>query len=239
MSARRRIIRRKPVEEELEEEELEETESELEEEEELEEDEIEEEEEEEVVPVRKARKMDEAPAPATKKVVGKPAPVAKKAPAPAEESEDEEEYEEEEVSAPKVGKVKVRKVETVVADNVFAQILEGIETGKSVLITRTGDGKWELSLTDGKGKSSAGRLTGKAYWDEVSNPEFTQWNAEWQEKTFDEKKSYAKKLGLKWEEHANPKVEVMRITEAVRNHLGVEKYKEEYRTRSARAAIKG
>lgn len=206
---RRHIVRRRPVEE-----------VEVEEEEELEEldDLVEEDEledlEEEEEEVRTPKKFQSKSSPAVTKKV---APVEEELPA----------------------KPKIKKVDTVVAEDVLTKILEGMEIGKTVAISRTADNRWELALVDGKSFAATGKLTGRAFWDEVTSPEFKEWNEMWGQMTFDEKKKAALKAGAKWEPHENPKVEVMRITEAYREHMGVEKYKPQYASRAARAAIRG
>jgi hypothetical protein len=71
------------------------------------------------------------------------------------------------------------------------------------------------------------------------DPNYLEWINTWKAKSYAEKKAYAKKAKIKWEEHADERIDVMRITQAVREAEGIEKYKPEYRSRQARAALRG
>jgi hypothetical protein len=185
--------------------------------------------EEDEEPVKPVKKVAAAPAPKTeKKVAPAAAPVKKVAPV-VEADEDEEEE-----------KAPVRKTSTKVGMNPIADFMEMLEVGQSIIITRDSDLTWRVS-SGTMTKAPSGKIMGrqgKAYWEEVANPAFTDWQREWGQKTFAEKKAEAKKLGVTYEAHDNPKIEVMRITEAVREKIGIQKYKPEYASRAARAAIK-
>ena len=178
--------------------------------EEIEEEEDFEEEEEVVVAKPKTRRR-------TRKV--KP-PVKKKV---AVEEVEEEEYEEEEYEED---------------ENPLPHFMDLMEEGQVLLISKTDDDTWLMSIGEGQVLSGAQKLKGKAYWDEVLSPEFQEHNSTWKELTYDEKVKEAKKLKVEWDSHENPKVDVMRITDKVRQHLGISKYKPEYAGRSDRAAIR-
>ncbi|MCJ7761154.1 hypothetical protein MUP59_08470 [Candidatus Bathyarchaeota archaeon] len=226
---------------EVEEVEVEETE-ELEDEEELEddveelEDDVEddqEEEEEEVTP-RKARRF-QKPAP---KVVTKPALKSKvaalppvKAVAKGKEPVTDELVDEE------VKPVGIKAAPVQVAESILVGLLESLEAGKAIVITKINEKKWQVTSTEVL--KSVGKLRGKEYWDKVRNPEYDAWRLAWREKSFEEKKAYAKKLGVKWVAHANPRIEEMHVTQAVREQEGISKYNPEYASRSARAALRG
>lgn len=255
MADRRRRIVRSRVEE-PEEDELEELEDELEElEDEPEAEEapkptrrsrriVEEEEEEEVVKAAPAKASAKKDGKASPKKEPEPAPVkaatknvAKAAPAEEEEAAEEEAAEEE---APAPAKAKIRKVDSVVAGEILTGLLDGLEEGKAIVVTRNGENKWQFAMGDAVvAAGGAGKLRGKEFWATVRSPEYDKWRADWKQKTFDEKKKYATKIGAAWEPHENPQIEVMRITAAVREKLGIEKYKPEFASRSARAALRG
>lgn len=228
---------------EVEEVEVEETE-ELEDEEELEddveelEDDVEddqEEEEEEVTP-RKARRF-QKPAP---KVVTKPALKSKVAALPPvkavakgkEPVTDTDELVDEEVKP-----VGIKAAPVQVAESILVGLLESLEAGKAIVITKINEKKWQVTSTEVL--KSTGKLRGKEYWDKVRNPEYNAWRTAWKERSFEEKKAYAKKAGIKWTVHANARIEEMNLTQAVREAEGVSKYKPEYASRSARAALRG
>jgi len=231
MVAKRRLVRRKPAEEEEDEEEIEEIEPEIDDEvdeDEEYEDEEDEDEEEEEKP-RHARGI-------KPKAVAKPAPKPMKVKAKkVKEPEPEEDEEEEEVPA-KVGKV--QKVDDTKASGLLLDVMNQLEDGKSLLITHLGKGKYAIGFADGL-KAAPQGLRGDAYWDKVANPGYRDWMHNWHDMTYDEKGKYAKKNKIKWNHHENPKVDVIRLTEAVRAAEGIEKYKPEYRSRSARAALRG
>ena len=151
---------------------------------------------------------------------------------PSKHIEEEEEEEDKEILLKKTG------------SNPIGDMLEHMEVGKVLLVTKQSDSSWTIALSTQNdvimklAKSGTNKLTGKAFFDEVINPEYLEWRSEWKELTYAQKKSKALKLGVTWNEHPNPKVDVMRITEAVRKHLNVQKYKEEYRSRSVRGKLR-
>lgn len=201
-----------------------------------EDDDEEEEEEEEVKPVKKTAPISKSPAPAkiTTKIVVPPPPAktAKKVAAPVEDEDEEEE-----VKQP----VKVKSVQTTVVEGLFEKLLLGMEDGKTMSIKKVGDDKWHVSLTEPvaapTGKNA--KFAGQEYWREITSDEFNKWQEDWKQLTYAEKVQKATKAGVKWEQHSNPKVDVMRLTEAYRTHMGIEKYKPEYQTRAARQALRG
>lgn len=132
--------------------------------------------------------------------------------------------------------------ESVPFDGTFN--LGQMEVGKVYTITCIGDGVYTFTVDRAdyavhKSKPRALGLVGKAYWDEVLNPDFKTWSAEWNELTYDEKVAKAKKAKVTWESHVDTKINVMRMTMAMTTALGLEKYKPEYSTKSARLALRG
>ena len=228
------------VEEPAEVEEVEVEEAEVEDEEELEDDveledelEDEEEEEEEEVTPRKARRF-QKPAP---KVVTKPALKSKVVPPPVKAVAKGKEPVTDELEDEEVKPVGIKAAPVQVAESILVGLLESLEAGKAIVITKINEKKWQITSTDVL--KSTGKLRGKEYWDKVRNPEYNAWRTAWKERSFEEKKAYAKKLGVKWATHANPRIEEMHVTQAVREHEGISKYKPEYASRSARAALRG
>ena len=229
-----RVIRRREVavEPEIEADDEVEDDDEVEEEELDDEEEEEEEEEEETpAPVRKAKVP--APKPAPVKAVPAPAPkpVAKKAPAPLPEDDEEEEKT---PAAP----VKIKGANAMVVDGLLAGAMTALADGKSLVITALGDNKYSIVMGEAAAKPTK-KLRGAEYAQEVLSPEYIKWMSEWKLKTYDEKVAFAKKIKVTCEAHTTPQINVMRVTDAVRTKLGLEKYKEQYRSRSARAALLG
>jgi len=193
------------------------------------EDEEEEEEEAKVKPATRRRRR--------RKVVEEP---------PDDDFEDEKEDE----PTPKKTRRRTRKKvvepepEPVKADvsdlDVFYGLLESLDEGHTLVVSRTGEDTWSVS-SSGTAAVVAGpqKLKGQAYWMKVLSPEFLEFDEEWKELTFAEKKVKAKKAKARWEAHEDDRVEAMRVKPALMKKLGIEKYKPEYQTRAARAAIKG
>lgn len=126
--------------------------------------------------------------------------------------------------------------------NVISAIFDAMAEGQIAVLKKVDSRTILMTLTvEDAGLSVAAgprKLSGKEYWQEVLDPDYNEWREEWVELTYEEKVARAKKAKVKWEEHENPKVDVMRLTEAYRKHLGVHKYKPEYRSRSARSAVR-
>lgn len=184
-------------------------------------DEDEDEDEEEIKPVRRARKVGDR----IKTVDQMAAEEAAPDPAPAPVSR-----------LPK-------SVEILMKDAFLTDVLEAMQDGQTLLITRKKNGTWEMRTVQTNAKvltaeeDSMPKLSGKEYWDEVLSPEYRAFYEDWNGKSFEERKAYAKKLKVRWESHESEKIEKMNLGTAVLNHLGIEKYKEQYRSSVARRRI--
>jgi len=134
--------------------------------------------------------------------------------------------------------VKIKPVQQQVADSMFESLFEALPEGKAIIITRIAENKWQVSTNIAKVSKGDG-MSNADYWEETINPEFWAWLNAWKLKSYEQKKAYATKQGIKWAPHADPRIDVMRITQAVRSAEKIEKYKPEYRTRAARASLRG
>lgn len=134
--------------------------------------------------------------------------------------------------------VKIKPVQQQVADNMFESLFEALPEGKAIIITRIAENKWQVTANTAKASKQVG-MSNADYWDETINPEFWDWLNAWKLKSYEQKKEYAVKQKIKWAAHADPRIDVMRITQAVRSAEKIEKYKPEYRTRAARASLRG
>jgi len=179
-----------------------------------------------------------APPPAPVKAAAKPAPkpvapaakpVAKPAPKPVKQVAEEE-------VEPKT--IKVQKVETMALANLFEGLLTGLHDGQAIIISRRGETTWQLSTSD-QIKGVSVKLSGEAYWDKVTTPEYKEWIEGWTGLDYPAKVKEAKKIGAEWEKHADQRVDLIRISQAVMEKLGIEKYLPDYRTRASRDALKG
>lgn len=225
MPKRRRIRRRsKPVEDYEELEEVEEVE------------ELEDDDEEEEAPAPKSGRrrraprvveddeyddedeVEDAPTPAPKKSAKKP---AKKA-------------------SPKAETVDIKKVDDQVAEGVFTELLEAMQDGQAIIAVRLPDNKWQFITGDIQtGVTTGPKLRGKEYYDEVQTQQYKDFVEEWGDLTYQEKVKKAKGLKVKWEKHDDKRVDNIRLMLAVREKLGIEKYKPDYINKSARDRLRG
>lgn len=128
--------------------------------------------------------------------------------------------------------------------NPVIDILENMEVGTVLMVLREDRDSWKVTVTNDKFSgivhpvATGVKLSGKAFWDTVTNPDYIQWNREWSNLTMSEKKQRAIKLGVTWEKNPNPKIEAMLLTAAVREKLGIVKYKPEFSSRASRSNIR-
>lgn len=127
----------------------------------------------------------------------------------------------------------------VILDNVLMDIVEKIvDRGKAVVISR-GRGSDFLIHAEDESEFSIGRA---ATWDEynkiVLTPEYLEWAVKWDKMTMEEKLEFAAELKAKWEEHKEPRINSMRMAQAVREALSIQKYQDKYNTRGARRLIR-
>lgn len=134
---------------------------------------------------------------------------------------------------------------TLAAETTFGEFLEQLPVGVVFQLSKVKDGLFTIAKLDGVAsaptvrKASGGGLRGKAYDAAVLNPEWVQWREDWAAMTMAEKEKTVKKLKLKWDDHDNPSINIMRMGMAYLEHLGIEKYKPEFASRAARIAIRG
>ena len=144
----------------------------------------------------------------------------------------------------------------------WTRALDHLDEGKSIFITRiagtgTDPASFSLRISDGdvSGKK-AGRLprgSTKAFEDVVFSEEFKTYafvdsgtgfaNEDgtpkgWIQLTRDEKRQFAEANTIEWEHSDSEQMDMIRMSEAVRTALGIEKYKPEYATRAARDGLK-
>ena len=152
--------------------------------------------------------------------------------------------------AAKPAPVVEEKPELVDVEDLFGQILAGLAEGKAILITRTKAG-WaihqppvgpvpvDVAPAVAAVPQPKKGLRGKAFDEAVCTPEYLAWEREWGQLTVAEKKAKAKKAGAKWQAHEHPQVELINLAAAYLKHLGIEKFKPDYKSLAARRAIQG
>jgi hypothetical protein len=140
-------------------------------------------------------------------------------------------------------KMKIKKTGV----NPIEDIMLALRQGETVSVMREGLNSYSVAIVPSEiiiSKAGFQRmkrgLTGKQYWEEVLNPEFEQWIKRWGTLTYSEKLSYAVTHKIEWVRvEDNERMDVMHLTEAVRKAENIEKYKPEYRKRTARNKIRG
>lgn len=214
--------------------------------------------------IKKIAKEDEEDIPAIfrrpegKKVVVPP-PVVKKIVVPAKKMV---EFKHEELPLEKPGTDHVTKtVNDVVTDNLFGALLEVLQTGGEVIISKLAENKWNLKMngvihSQDKEASSenmkkyivpepvqksktVSKLTGKEYDQEVCTQEYLDFVEEWRGMDVTEKRKLAKSLGAKYDKSDSALIENKNLSMAVQAAKGITKYKPKYQSGKARAELKG
>lgn len=121
-------------------------------------------------------------------------------------------------------------------------VLDAMRTGETMVFKKADNDKWHVALSSApiviNQRHTGNRMSGAAFDLEVQTDEYREWKATWSLLKTDEKMAAAQEAGVVWEEVADPRINQMRMTDAYLIHLGIEKYKEEYRDRKSRDAIK-
>jgi hypothetical protein len=162
-------------------------------------------------------------------------------------SSEEEPSEEESFTETEPVKVEKKFKGKKTGTNPVEDIMKAMRSGEAIMIKCDGLNSYQVSIIPNDiivSKTGFRYLkkgiTGKQYWIEVLNPEFTEWVEKWGKMTYTEKKAYADKLGVVWRRsETNERLDVMNMAEAVRKAENIEKYKPEYMKRTARAKIRG
>ncbi len=154
--------------------------------------------------------------------------------------------EEEEDEEPKAKVRSVRlpaedKVAQVTIADLGSALLEVLDAGQSLFFRKSGSGyavyKADASLLMPKGKHGARAIKLNEFFSIAYSDEFKAWINEWTPLTYEEKVALAKKEGVTWENHETAKIDVMRISEAMREKRGVAKWRPEYESKAARDAL--
>ncbi len=138
--------------------------------------------------------------------------------------------------------------------DVLMELSMRLSEGQSLLMTPTDDGAVivrvigispEANLVAVPQTSVGHALRGDAYDKEVWTEEYYNFikvdagdGKPWANHTNEEKLAAAKSAGVTWEEHADGKINAMRMFDAVTAALGLEKYKPQYKAKAAREALR-
>lgn len=131
----------------------------------------------------------------------------------------------------------------------MATFIDSVGVGQSVVATRIDDDTWSFAIVAGGApvvaKATGRGLRGKAYAEEVLTEEFLHFDnvdaaesgKSWREMTVEEREELAAEFDVEIDED-RPKVRAMQLKPALMAALGIEKYKDEYKSRAARKALK-
>ena len=136
--------------------------------------------------------------------------------------------------------IEVKKVDDQIVEGVLTELLEAMDDGQSIVLTRLSAATWQFAGAQAALSIPSGPiLRGKEFKAEVQTEEYKEWHEEWADLTYPEKKKYAKKLKVTWDEHEDQRVDNIRMSSAVRAKLNIEKYKPEYIEKGARDRLQG
>lgn len=119
-------------------------------------------------------------------------------------------------------------------------ILQVIDEGYSITIVKIA-GKYLLHKAGcakdagrTRARISNRTMTRKDFEEIAYSEEFKKFYPEWAKFTYEEKVEVAESENISWKRHETPKIDVMRLTTAVRTSRGIEKWKSQYNSREAR-----
>jgi hypothetical protein len=118
-------------------------------------------------------------------------------------------------------------------------LMESLAVKQGLVICRLGENKWKLTLADGEvAQVASTKMVGTAYWKEVLNPEYVEWQEMWKPLSASDKELLCRKVRATWKDSKSPTINAMRMADAYRVKVGIEKYKSQYRLEKQRAAIR-
>jgi hypothetical protein len=120
----------------------------------------------------------------------------------------------------------------------MTDVLEELEIGHAVVITHEEEDKFSMRLLESDEFSVKRTLTTEEYINIVYTKEYKAFEVEWQGMDTDERLDYADANDIDWVEHDNHRINMMRLSQAVREYRNITKYKDEWNTKSKRAKIR-
>ncbi len=131
-----------------------------------------------------------------------------------------------------------KKFRKTLEERFLFDLIEVLEVNQSLIIVRKSDNTWTLGLGGPIMADKMFRLSGKAYLDEVLSYEYQAHMEGWGEFSGEEKIQVASRAGTEWDEHNNPRINLLRCGDAYRKLLGIDKYKPKYNTIAARRSVR-
>lgn len=115
-----------------------------------------------------------------------------------------------------------------------------LEEGQAITITRVGEDEYLLHAVEAAAPTPVKVKKVRRVPREVFfTKEYSDWLAEWSEKTYEDKLAYAEEHGIEWDSNDDKGINAMRISIAVwRDELGIQKYMDGFQTVSERRNAK-
>lgn len=149
-------------------------------------------------------------------------------------------------------------IKAAVQDSNFFALLELLQKGDQLILQRMTNTRWiikvatkeevekqekklrDVVLVDSTtaGKTTKGLGSGNKYWATVLSDEFKDWQDVWNQMSKEERIKEAKKKGAKWVEHETMSINLMRASNAYREHMNIPKYKPLYEDSSVRRRLR-
>lgn len=141
---------------------------------------------------------------------------------------------------------RVAAAQPIVVQPAILSVLEGMRRGEAIVISRESDATWYMTsyakfLAGPKPKTAPNGKLPNGFLNSLFSPEYLEWEQVWNQKDFTQKMEYAVEKGLNAEDFIteengaiSPRLTLLKLVPAVRNKLGLSKYKPGFETVSQR-----
>lgn len=120
----------------------------------------------------------------------------------------------------------------------MTDVLNDLKVGHAVVITREDKEKYSMRVLETDEFSAKPTMSKAEYLGIVYTEAYTEFERSWGVKSAEERLAYAKKKKIEWDEHDDHRINMLRLTQAVREAEGIEKYKPEWNTKAKRSKIR-
>ena len=132
---------------------------------------------------------------------------------------------------PEAGKV-------IFSTDPMTDVLTDLTVGHAVVITREDGERYSMRLLETNEFSVKPTLTNKEYLNTVLTEAYVNFGKMWGDMTTEERLKYAKKYKVTWNEHEDHRINMLRLTQAVREVKNISKYAPEWDTKAKRSKIR-
>lgn len=128
------------------------------------------------------------------------------------------------------------------AQPAILSLLEGMRIGEAIVVHRETDATWHMSLyahfvNGPKPKTAPTGKLPNGFAATLLNPAYAEWEQAWSQKTFEQKMEEGLKLGLNADDFVteeegkiSPRLTLLKLVPAIRNKMGLPKYKPGFET---------